>query len=197
MPRVPSLPPSALDASRKADFQAATEACDEFFGDVKVAYTDPKDGAFIGPFAPLFASSSKLIDTFLKYAGALGELPLKPSARETAILAVGSLYEAEYELDAHRKIAATTSLSAAQIDAVSHGNKPSGSDALDEEEEVAFELAMALAKGRGKLGDGLWERAVKAIGRESTLAVVHYTGYYTMTCVILNAVGAEYPGGRD
>jgi len=110
------------------------------FGD-KFIYKN-SDGAFIGPFGPLLYTPS-LVDPFFRMAAELGQIPgLPAAASETTIMATGSTFKAGYELYAHGKVAASTSLTERQISSIKEGKKPDG---LDEACQVAFDVALELS----------------------------------------------------
>jgi 4-carboxymuconolactone decarboxylase len=65
----------------------------------------------------------------------------------------------------------------------------------DAREQVVYEMAMALAHGR-LVPQGLYDRAVKALGHESITDVIVLMGYYTAVSLTMNfyAVAAGSPG---
>lgn len=194
MSRYPPVPPSSLTTEQRKAYDEASEICSNVFGD-KFLYKT-KDGAFIGPFAPLLYTPS-LIDPFFKLVVELGKLPGLPGpAREVAILATGSRFKSKYELYAHERVAASTSLTAAQIESVRSGKKPLGDDALDEQGNVAFDVALELSHSQGPMSGANWKRAEHAFGNEGTAALIQYVGVYAYTCVLLNGVDAPVPKGE-
>ncbi|CAF9910401.1 hypothetical protein IMSHALPRED_009189 [Imshaugia aleurites] len=194
MSRYPPIPPSSLTTEQYKAYDEASDICSSVFGD-KFLYKN-EDGAFIGPFAPLLFTPT-LVDPFFKLVVELGKLPGLPGpAREISILATGSRFKAKYELYAHERVAASTSLTAAQIDSVKSGKKPFGDDALDEQGNVAFDVAMELSHKQGPMTDANWKRAEHAFGKEGAAALIHYVGVYAYTCVLLNGVDAPVPPGE-
>lgn len=194
MSRYPPIPPSSLSSEQHKAFDEASDICSNMFGD-KFLYKDD-NGAFIGPFAPLLYTPA-IVDPFFKLVVELGKLPGFPApAREVAILATGSVFKSKYELYAHERVAASTNLSKAQIVAVKSGQKPSGSDALDEQCEVAFEVARELAGKHGPMADATWKKAEGAFGKEGAAALIQYVAIYGYTCILLNAVDAPVPNGE-
>ena len=140
------------------------------------------------PIATAYAAPAAF-KSFLDSALALSTTPNLPkSAREVAILAVGVYYNSAYEVYAHERLAHAAGVSWRQISHVKLGRKPpaDGPDAFDEACEVAWDVAQDLMKARGRMGDGLWERAVACFGKEGALGLVHYVGYYTYCCFLIN-----------
>lgn len=127
--------------------------------------------------------------------GAVSGLPgLPASARETAILAIGSQYQAPYEIYAHERVALkNTSLTKEQIDAIKNGRKPEG---LGREESVAFDVAVELAGGKRLLERERWVELVGCVGREGALALLQVCGLYGFTCLLLNGYDIRLPEGE-
>ncbi|KAH9845279.1 hypothetical protein Tdes44962_MAKER01289 [Teratosphaeria destructans] len=154
-----------------------------------------KQGGLMGPF-PFFNASPEvgtaLTDVIVKLAAVSG---LPAESRETAILAVGAHYKAGFELYSHVQVAnKATNLSEKQVGAIASGTKPSD---LGERENVAYDVAKHLAATPGPMPQNLWDRSMKAFGKEGTVALVHYVGLYAYTCVILNAIDAPVPKEGD
>jgi 4-carboxymuconolactone decarboxylase len=65
----------------------------------------------------------------------------------------------------------------------------------DEREQAVYEVAMALAGAR-LVAQGLYDRAVKALGHEGVTDMIVLMGYYTAVSLTMNfyAVPAGSPG---
>jgi 4-carboxymuconolactone decarboxylase len=187
------IPPSQLDPERRAAYDECSKTAEQLFGHKGFLYQD-SEGAFIGPFAPLIYTPN-LLKIFFQLLLEVAKVPDFPAkAKETAILAVGSHFNAAYEMYAHGRIAGTTRLlTDGQIDSIKKGIKPSGGDALEEQCEVAFDCALELAKGGVTLSESNWDRSQKVFGRKGTAALIHYIAVYAYTCVLLNGVDASVP----
>ena len=119
---------------------------------------------------------------------------LPAAARETAILATGSHYQAPYEIYAHERVALEkTSLSKEQVNKIERGEKPAD---LGKEESVAFDVSMELATKKGPLGKERWDEVVETLGREGAAALLQYVGLYAYTCVLLNGGDMQLPQGE-
>lgn len=131
----------------------------------------------------------------MQLATELAKIPgLPQNARETAILATGSHYKAAYEIYAHERVAVkSTDLTQEQVDKIKTGTKPSN---LDEKCSVAFDVAIELVTKPGPLSKQSWDKAEKTLGKQGTLALIHYTGYYAYTCVLLNGCDVPVPDGE-
>ena len=191
--RMGCMPRDQLPPDQQKAYDTISAYIDGFFGDKFISRGE--DGSLLGPL-PFLATTPDAVEPYLNLLGALSKLKgIPPPARETLILAVGSVYKAGYELYAHENVAEKTGvLSRAQIESVMDGVKPGGQDRLDESCELAFDVAIQLSKGGGPLEDGLYERAMKTFGQEGTAALIHYVGMYAYTCIVINGVNASVPG---
>ena len=81
---------------------------------------------------------------------------------------------------------------AATVEAIMAGLPASFSDAR---EQVVYEVATTLAGGR-LVSQGLYDRAVKALGHEGVTDMIVLMGYYTAVSLTMNfyAVPAGAPG---
>lgn len=189
MSRLPPVPRENLPPNQQQAHDSLHDIASQAFGS---AFTwQRKDGALVGPF-PAFVAAPEAGVAMLQYLGKLSAIPgLPAAAKETAILSTGAHFRAAYELYAHSHVAEqTTELSREQIDKICRGEKPAG---LDKVCDVAYDVAKYLSGTPGPLPQALWDRAVKGLGREGTVALVHYVGMYAYTCIILNAMDAPLP----
>ncbi|GAB7354787.1 hypothetical protein MBLNU459_g5183t1 [Dothideomycetes sp. NU459] len=190
--RTPATAPSDLTADQKQAHDEIQSVASSAFGDVFVYKRD--DGALVGPFAPMLQTPG-VTRPFLHIVTELGKLPgLPPNARETAILATGSYFQAVYEIYAHERVAvANTDLNQEQVDMIKNGKKPDG---LDDQCSVAFDVAIQLSRTPGPLSGEHWDKAEKVLGKQGTLALIHYVGYYAYTCILLNGCDVPVPDGE-
>ncbi|KAK5676867.1 hypothetical protein LTS10_010631 [Elasticomyces elasticus] len=160
MSRLPPLPRSELPPAQQQAHDDLTAFAMSAFG-TAFSYTRKEDDALLGPF-PFYIQTPEIgLDTLGLLAKFSKLEGLSVEARETAILAVGSVFQASYELYAHTRIALkATPLSQEQL------------------ESSAQEL---------------WDRSMKALGKEGTVALVHYVGFYAYICIVLNAIDEPVP----
>ena len=121
-----------------------------------------------------------------------GQSSLSEREREIAVLAITSRWHSAYPTAAHEKRGAEVGLPAAAIEAIVAGRPTSFADAR---EQAVYEMATALAAGR-LVPQGLYDRAVRALGHESVTDVIVLMGYYTAVSLTMNfyAVAAGTPG---
>src|SRR5512132_3720541 len=92
-----------------------------------------------------------------------GQSSLSEREREIAVLVITSRWHSAYPTAAHEKRGLEVGLPAATVEAIVAGLPVSFPDAR---EQVVYEVAMALYAGR-LVPQGLYDRAVKALGHES------------------------------
>lgn len=144
-----------------------------------------------GPF-PILISSKQIGAQFIALNKSFRELEGFPAdAREVAILTIGARYQAAFELYAHKSIAVNSKLlSQQQADLISMGKKP---DDLNENCSLTYDAAYHLGNVPGPLPKELFDRCVKAFGKDGTLLLSHYTGIYAYTSILLNVADASAP----
>ena len=121
-----------------------------------------------------------------------GQSSLSEREREIAVLVITSRWHSAYPTAAHEKRGLEVGLPAATVEAIVAGLPASFTDAR---EQAVYEVAMALAAGR-LVPQGLYDRAVKALGHESVTDMIVLMGYYTAVSLTMNfyAVPAGSPG---
>ena len=93
----------------------------------------------------------------------------------------------------HTQLAKTAGLSPGQVADAREGKLP---QVLSEREEVAYVFAEELVRMRGPLGDGAFERAKNVLGREGVAALMHLTGSFLYSSVLLNVADVCLPEGE-
>jgi 4-carboxymuconolactone decarboxylase len=121
-----------------------------------------------------------------------GQSALSEREREIAVVVMTSAWNSAYPTAAHEKRGKEVGLPAATVEAMVAGQPVSFTDAR---EQVVYEMAVTLA-GRGLVSQGLYDRAVKALGHEGVTDVIVLMGYYTCVSLTMNfyAVPAGSPG---
>ena len=106
-------------------------------------------------------------------------------------MTVGGHFQAGYETYSHAVQAIEQGLSQEQTNMLRMDKaKPDG---LNDNCSIAYDVAKSLVSKPGPLPSGLWDRAVGAFGRDGTIGLLHYIGYYCYVSVILNGVDAAVP----
>jgi 4-carboxymuconolactone decarboxylase len=111
-----------------------------------------------------------------------GQSSVSEREREIAVLVITGRWRSAYPTAAHEKRGRDVGLTAAQVEAIVAGSPTSFPDAR---EQVVYEMALALAGGR-LVPQGLYDRAVAALGHEGVTDVIVLMGYYTAVSLTMN-----------
>lgn len=168
-----------------------TNVCQRSFGANKEEFTyADSNGALFGPF-PFFISHPEVGKRLWDLMRAFGNLPLAADVREVGILTAAAQFGESYVGYSHVSQAVKTKgLSLEQAQSLKKGQKPNG---LTDQCSIAYNVAKSLCGNRGLLPAEIWDRAVEVLGKESTLALLHYIGFYSYVSIALNGVDAPVP----
>lgn len=192
--RLPPVKREDLPASERTAFDGLAALAGDLFGPPNESpffYKRHDDGAFVGPF-PFFLEAPEAGEHAMALYGKLAGIPGLPAdAKEVAILTVGAHFQAAYELYAHVNVATKkVAMPADQVNAIAQGKRPDG---MNEGCAVAYDAARHLCATPGPLPRALWENCLSAFGKTGTVALVHYIGAYSYTCIILNGMDCPVP----
>ena len=109
-----------------------------------------------------------------------GNYSLTEREREIAVCIINSKWHSAFPTNAHERRGKEVGLPADKVEAIIAGLQTSFSD---EREQVVYEMAMALANAR--CPQGLYGRAVKALGHVGVTDVITLMGYYTSVSMTL------------
>ncbi|KAE8410783.1 hypothetical protein BDV36DRAFT_109725 [Aspergillus pseudocaelatus] len=158
----------------------------------KKVFLSPED-KLLGHFAA-YTYSPAFGKAIFDVVRAFATLPLAPNVRETVILSTAGFYRARYPAYVHYPMAKSqTTLTEKQIELLHQGEKPTD---LTEEEAVAFDVVQASQVTRGPLSNELFDRSVRLLGKDTTLAVLHLSGFYALISTLCNGCGAVLPYGE-
>ncbi|EME47083.1 hypothetical protein DOTSEDRAFT_69151 [Dothistroma septosporum NZE10] len=189
--RIPPRPREDLSEQEQKTYDEFTTIAEQGFGKnkEKFTYKDDRD-AFVGPYA-LLTATPKVGKLAMELVYAIGELELPADVKETAILTCGGHFQAKYELYAHEAIATKSGvLTQQQVDAIKKDLRPGQ---LNENCSLAYDVTKRLCSRPGPLPQELWDSSIGAFGKEGTIALVHYVGFYAYLCIALNAVDVPVP----
>ena len=166
------LTQKAVPWAQGAGFQAGIEA-----------------GHLIGPFNPALLTPA-ISKAYFEFVLVEHEnTSLSQRAREVVILTVGAVWQAPYELYAHRAVGRHVGLSDDEVRTLAEGGLPKD---LSDTEAVAHRVARALSVEH-RLDDALYRDAEKLLGANGIMDAVILTGVYHVTCAILNAFETPAP----
>ena len=184
--RLPLLPPDQLSPEQRPlydDMKAEIAAHLQGF------VSETPFGALVGPFNPMLRFPAWGGPAWAQTKSMMAHTVLPKPAHEVAILAVGTVTGARYELYAHERVAAGVGLSDAKIATIVAGGRPAD---LTSEEAAAYDAATALARG-GPLPGATYRAAVAAFGEEGFAELAYLVGTYLFVSTLLNAYDVPVP----
>ncbi len=145
-------------------------------------------GALIGPYPAMLHFPTFGVPALRFLATLNSDARLPKTARETAILTVGSVSNAQYELYAYEVMGEVAGLSSAQIATLASGGRPP--DLSDD--GLVHDVARALATGH-ILPASTYGRAVQIFGKEGVGELVFLIGGYCLISMVLNCFDVAVP----
>ena len=152
-----------------------------------------KPGPIGGPFNVMLRSPG--IGMLIQKLG--GEIRfnsiISGKLNELAILITARHYMANYEWNAHCKLALKGGLDPAIAQAIAEGREPTGMDA---DEALVYEFSKSLHNNHG-VSDDLFERAKKRFGEQGVVDIIAVNGYYSLVSFLLNVDKTPLPAGVE
>ena len=149
-------------------------------------------GALLGPFIPLLQYPHFGVPA-LEFLRSLDtHATLSKTVREVAILTVGGVYGAKFELYAHEIMAAAFGIPPNIIATLAAGGHPYG---LNEQEVIAHDIAYALVTGH-IVPDSTYKHAVRLLGKDGVAELYFLVSGYCLIAVILNGFDIPAPSGH-
>jgi 4-carboxymuconolactone decarboxylase len=147
------------------------------------------DGRLIGPFNS-FLLRPEVADKYLDFtAAAATHRSLSPQVREVVIVAVGAVWDADYELYAHTTLARQAGLSDEAVTTLRNGGIP---EELGEDEKIAARVARELST-RHRIDDELYRAAEKTFGTMGLFDIAVLIGQYHTVCTLLTLFEVPAP----
>ena len=110
---------------------------------------------------------------------------------EMAILMTARWWSSQYEWHAHKPLALDAGLSAAVVDDLQAGRRPSGMKA---DEAVIYDFCSEL-RDRRRVSDATFKAAVGLLGEQGVVDLVATLGYYDLVSMVLNVDRYPLPEG--
>ena len=114
---------------------------------------------------------------------------LSARVREVVILAVGAVWQADYELYAHLAVARKAGLSEDAARAVASGGLPNG---LRDDEKIALRLTQQLSANH-RVDESLYREAEAAFGPKGLIDIAFLIGIYHSVCATLTMFAIPAP----
>lgn len=147
------------------------------------------DGRMIGPFNG-FLQTPEMSRAFNDWVDAeAAHTSLAGDVRQVIVLAVGTAWDAAYEIYAHAAVGRQAGLSEATIQSIIAGHEPHD---LSPQAAAAYRFTDALARERS-VDDALYAATVAALGTQGVADMVNLIGIYLATSALLNAFRIPVP----
>ncbi len=187
--RLPKYPPDALDADRRAVYDAIT-AGRRASGPQLFRLVDDA-GGLEGPFNAMLASPAvgmalQRLGSAIRY-----ETGLSDRSREIAILTVAAARGSEFEWYAHERVARDAGLTEDELAALRARRRPAS---LSPTEAATHDTVVALVD-RSDLADAEFSLARDVLGLERLVELVTLVGYYDLLALSLRVFRVPLPDG--
>jgi len=164
--RYAEIPYDEMTPEQQEGYRFLVETRGAAGGPSKIWVHNPKLTKVAGPFGGHFHA---------------GHYSLTEREREIAVCIITSKFHSAYPTGAHERRGKEVGLPAATVEALLAGLPASFAD---EREQIVYEMAMALANSRW-VPQGLYDRAVKALGHVGITDAITLMGYYTSVSMTL------------
>jgi 4-carboxymuconolactone decarboxylase len=164
--RYAEIPYHQMTPEQQEGYRSLIETRGRLPGPTKIWVHNPKLAKVAGPFGAHFQA---------------GQYSLSEREREIAVCVITSKWHSAYPTNAHERRGKEVGLPAHTVEALIVGLPASFSD---EREQVVYEMAVALANARW-VPQGLYDRAVKALGHVGITDVITLMGHYSSVAMTL------------
>ena len=164
--RYAEIPYDQMTPEQQEGYRSLIETRGRLPGPTKIWVHNPKLAKAAGPLGAHFHP---------------GQYSLSEREREIAVCIINAKWHSAYPTNAHERRGKEVGLAANQVEAIIAGLQTSFSDAR---EQVVYEMAMALSNSRW-VPQGLYDRAVAALGHVGITDVITLMGYYTSVSMTL------------
>jgi len=179
--RLPLADPAHLSTAQRELFNKMTSAVVPW-ADNTGFHSTTDDGRFIGPFNPALLNPAMTTASAELLVGEREHTSLSARLREVVILAVGAVWQSDYELYAHTAAARKAGISEDTIGALVSGAIP---DDLSKDETIAAELTRQLSTTH-RVDETLYRQAENTFGTKGLTDIAILFGIYHTVCATLN-----------
>ncbi|MGH7061754.1 MAG: carboxymuconolactone decarboxylase family protein [Stellaceae bacterium] len=163
--RYAEIPYDQMTPEQQAGHRAMVEARGQIGGPNKIWLDNPELAKVMGPVGAYFRTGYSLSER----------------EREIAVVTINSKWRSIYPTNAHERAAKAAGLPADKVEAMLSGLPTAFSDTR---EQVVYEMAACLADSRW-VANGLYDRAVAALGHQGITDVICLMGFYTSVSMTL------------
>jgi len=163
--RYAEIPYDKMTPEQQDAYRSLIETRGRLPGPNKIYVHNPKLAKVMGPLGAYFRTGYSLSER----------------EREIAVCIINSHFRSGYPTNAHERAAKAAGLPSDKVDAILSG-LPTSFD--DKREQVVYEMAICLANARW-VSQGLYDRAVAALGHEGITDVITLMGFYSSVAMTL------------
>ena len=163
--RYAEIPYDQMTPEQQQAYHAMIETRGRLPGPNKIYIHNPKLANVMGPLGAHFRTGYSLSER----------------EREIAVVIITSRWHSAYPTAAHERAARRIGLPNEKVEAMLSGLPTSFEDTR---EQVVYEMAICLSKARW-VSEGLYRRAVEALGHEGITDVIALMGFYTSVAMTL------------
>lgn len=116
---------------------------------------------------------------------------LPPNVRETVIILTARWWMAQYEWNAHKRLALQEGVKPAIVDAIAAGKRPAG---MDPQTEAAYNFITELYKTR-QVSDATFQTAKDTFGERGIVDMIGTSGWYDLVSKALDTDRYPMPNG--
>jgi 4-carboxymuconolactone decarboxylase len=179
--RLPLADPATLSAAQRELFDKMTSTVVPWADDTGF-HSTTADGRFIGPFNPALLNPALTAAAAELLLGEREYTSLSARLREVVILAVGAVWQSDYELYAHTAAARTVGIPEDAIQVLVSGGIPAN---LSKDEIIAAELTRQLSTTH-RVDETLYRQAENAFGTKGLTDIAMLIGIYHTVSLTLN-----------
>ena len=150
------------------------------------------DGKLLGPFNAMLYSPEMGAAQLNTVTTERDATTLDARVREVVILTVGAVCKSDYELYAHRAVAAKAGLAAEDIKLLATGAELTATTQLRPTEQAAYRFVRAITKDHRVPGD-IFADAQKLFGHKGLVDMLHLAGLYMAISAVLNVFEVPVP----
>jgi len=179
--RLPLANPAGLNTAQRKIFDSLTKNVVPWADDTGFQSTTD-DGRLIGPFNPALLNPAITSASFELVLAERNHTSLSARVREVVILAVGAVWQSDYELYAHSAAARKVGIADDAVRVLVSGGIP---DDLSKDEKIAAELTRQLSTTH-RVDETLYRQAENCFGTKGLTDIAILIGIYHTVCTTLN-----------
>jgi 4-carboxymuconolactone decarboxylase len=189
--RLPLLDPRDLSAAQREVYDRLNSTFVRWSDRIHFQ-SKTEDGKLIGPFNPILYSPGISLPFLDLHDAEEKQTSVNERVRQVVILAVGAVWQCEYELYAHAAAAKMAGISEDAVRLLITGDLP---DDLSAEEKVAQRFARQLVVEH-RVDAATYGAAEEAFGKQGLVDIAYLIGIYQLVCGLLSAFEIPVPNSQ-